>query len=92
LFRAGNYYWQFSRRAEHNISISWVEHADYSAPDFITRLHTIYVQVKYYAKKLIDVVSKDGGFTVGPITELDNTKPELVKIWVEFTRECGVYK
>jgi uroporphyrinogen-III decarboxylase len=49
-------------------------------------------QIKNYAKRLIDVVGKGGGFIMGPITELDNTKPELVKVWVDFTREYGVYR
>jgi hypothetical protein len=48
-------------------------------------------QVKEYAKKLIDVVGKGGGFIMGPNTELDYAKPELVKVWVDATREYGVY-
>ena len=46
-------------------------------------------QVKDYAKKLIDVVGK-GGFIMGSNTVLDDAKPELVKVWVDFTREYGV--
>jgi len=49
-------------------------------------------QVKAYAKKLIDVVGKGGGFIMGSNTVLDDAKPELVKVWVDFTREYGVYR
>ncbi len=49
-------------------------------------------QVKAYAKKLIDVVGKDGGFIMCSNSELDYAKPELVKVWVDFTREYGVYR
>jgi uroporphyrinogen-III decarboxylase len=48
-------------------------------------------QVKEYAKKLIDVVGKGGGFIMGPNTMMDYAKPELVKVWVDFTREYGIY-
>jgi len=49
-------------------------------------------QVKAYAKKLIDVVGKGGGFIMGSNTVLDNANPKLVKVWVDFTREYGVYR
>jgi len=49
-------------------------------------------QVKDYAKKLIDVVGKDGGFIMAPNAELDYAKPELMRVWVDFTREYGVYR
>ena len=48
--------------------------------------------VKDYAKKLIDVVGKDGGFIMGPRSAMDECNPELVKVWVEFTKEYGVYR
>jgi hypothetical protein len=48
-------------------------------------------QVKEYAKKLIDVVGKDGGFIMGPKSAMDETNPELVKVWFDFTKEYGVY-
>jgi hypothetical protein len=41
---------------------------------------------------LIDVVGKDGGFMMGSNTVLDSAEPELVKVWVDFTREYGVYQ
>jgi hypothetical protein len=49
-------------------------------------------QVKEYARKLIDVVGKDGGFLMAPRSSMDNTDPALVKIWFDFTKEYGVYK
>jgi hypothetical protein len=48
--------------------------------------------VKAYAKKLIDVVGNDGGFIMSSNTVLDYARPDLVKVWVDFTREYGVYR
>lgn len=48
-------------------------------------------EVKAYAKKLIDVVGKDGGFIMGPRSAMDECDPKLVRIWAEFTKEYGVY-
>jgi len=48
--------------------------------------------VKEQAKKMIDVVGKDGGFIMNSSTVLDEAKPDLVKFWVEFTKEYGVYR
>lgn len=47
--------------------------------------------VKEYAKKLIYVVGKDGSFIMGTRSAMDEMKPELVKVWVDFTKEYGVY-
>ncbi len=47
--------------------------------------------VRDYAKKLIDVVGKGGGFVMGPRSIMDEANVELVKVWVEFTKEYGVY-
>jgi hypothetical protein len=49
-------------------------------------------QVKDYAKKLIDVVGKGGGFVMSSATVMDEADPELVKVWKDFTREYGVYR
>ena len=49
-------------------------------------------KVKAYAKELIDVLGKDGGFIMGPKSAMDEAKPELVKVWFEFTKEYGTYK
>jgi hypothetical protein len=48
-------------------------------------------QIKDYAKKLIDIVGKDGGFIMSSNTVLDDADPERVKMWMDFTREYGVY-
>jgi uroporphyrinogen-III decarboxylase len=49
-------------------------------------------QVKTYAKRLIDEVGEGGGFIMAANTELDYANPELVKVWIDFTKEYGVYK
>jgi uroporphyrinogen-III decarboxylase len=49
-------------------------------------------QVKDYAKKLIDVVGRDGGYIMSSNTVLDFAQPELVKVWSDFTKEYGVYR
>lgn len=49
-------------------------------------------QIKDYAKKLIDVVGKGGGFIMGPRSAMDECDPELVRVWVDFTKEYGVYR
>ncbi len=48
-------------------------------------------QIREYAKKLIDVVGKDGGFIMTSRGSMDDSDPELVKVWADFTREYGVY-
>jgi hypothetical protein len=48
--------------------------------------------IEGHAKTLIDVVGKDGGFIMGPRSAMDECDPERVKIWVNFTKEYGVYK
>jgi hypothetical protein len=48
-------------------------------------------KVKAYAKKLIDVLGKGGGFIMGPKSAMDESNPELVKVWFDFTKEYGVY-
>ncbi len=58
----------------------------------ISLLHTGPVdEVKAYAQKLIDVVGKDGGFIMSSNTVLDDADPYLVKVWLDFTKEYGVY-
>ena len=49
-------------------------------------------EIREYAKELIDVAGRDGGFIMSSNTVLDDADPERVKIWVEFTREYGVYR
>jgi len=49
-------------------------------------------QIKDYSKKLIDVVGKDGGFIMSTDTVMDDADPELVRVWIDFTKEYGVYR
>jgi uroporphyrinogen-III decarboxylase len=49
-------------------------------------------EVKDYTKKLIDVVGRGGGFIMSSRSFLDEADPALVKVWVDFTREYGVYR
>jgi hypothetical protein len=49
-------------------------------------------QVKEYTRILIDVVGKDGGFIMGPRSVMDEADPALVKIWVDYTKEYGLYR
>jgi len=36
-------------------------------------------------------IGKDGGFIMSARATLDEAKPELVRVWADFTREYGVY-
>jgi uroporphyrinogen-III decarboxylase len=49
-------------------------------------------EVREWTKKVCQVVGKNGGFvmTTG-IGEMEGCKPELVKVWVDATKEYGVY-
>lgn len=49
-------------------------------------------EIKAYAKKLIDTVGKDGGYIMGPKSIMDEANPALVKVWMDFTKEYGVYR
>jgi len=46
-------------------------------------------QVRDYTKKLIDTFAKDGGFIMSCAGVMDECDPELVKVWVDATREYG---
>ena len=49
-------------------------------------------EIKDYAKKLIDVIGKDGGYIMAARSSLDEVDPKLLKVWVDFTKEYGKYK
>ena len=49
-------------------------------------------EVRAHAKMLIDMVGKGGGYIMGPKSIMDEAKPELVKVWIDFTKEYGVYR
>ena len=48
-------------------------------------------QVRAETKKVIETIGQDGGFIMSSSTVLDEADPELVRVWVEATREYGVY-
>jgi hypothetical protein len=48
--------------------------------------------VKAGAKRLIDVLGKDGGYIMGSRSAMDEANPKLVKVWFDFTKEYGVYR
>ena len=48
-------------------------------------------QVRELTKKLIAEVGKGGGYIMGPNTVMDYANPELVRVWVDATREYGYY-
>ncbi len=49
-------------------------------------------EVKDYAKKLIDVAGKDGGFIMDAGAIIDEAKPENIRALTDFTKEYGVYR
>ncbi len=49
-------------------------------------------EVRAYTKKLIDVAGKDGGYVMACRAPMDETEPALVKTWMDYTREYGVYR
>ncbi len=48
-------------------------------------------QVREHTKKMCEEVGKGGGFVMAAGTAMDYCKPELVKVWVEATKEYGQY-
>ena len=46
--------------------------------------------VREYAKKLIDVLGKGGGYIMGPNSAMDEANPELVRVWFDFTKTYRV--
>ncbi len=48
-------------------------------------------QVRDETKKIIEAIGQDGGFIMSSNTVLDEADPELVRVWVEATREYGAH-
>jgi uroporphyrinogen-III decarboxylase len=49
-------------------------------------------EVRALTKQLCQAVGKGGGFIMSTgIGEMEGCKPELVKVWVDATKEYGVY-
>ena len=49
-------------------------------------------EVIRYTRWLIDNIGKGGGYVMGCRTPMDKTEPELVKAWIDTTKEYGIYK
>jgi hypothetical protein len=49
-------------------------------------------QIKDYAKKLIDVAGRDGGFIMDAGAIIDDARPENLRALTDFTKEYGVYR
>lgn len=47
--------------------------------------------VKEYTRKIIDTAGGDGGLIMATNTVLDEANPELIKVWVDYTKEYGRY-
>jgi uroporphyrinogen-III decarboxylase len=48
-------------------------------------------EIKEHTRKLINVVGKDGGYIMATRGSLDEADPALVRIWMDYAREYGVY-
>jgi len=48
-------------------------------------------EVRFYCKKLIDHVGRDGGFIMDAAAHVSEAKPENLRVMFDFTREYGVY-
>jgi hypothetical protein len=48
--------------------------------------------VREYARKMIDVCGKDGGFIMSTRSPVDDANPECLKALIDFTIEYGVYR
>jgi hypothetical protein len=48
-------------------------------------------QVRDLTKQFCEKVGKCGGYIMGTNTAMDECNPELVKVWVDATKEYGVY-
>ncbi len=48
-------------------------------------------QVRAHTRELCESVGKGGGFIMGTSTAMNDCRPELVKVWVDATKEYGNY-
>jgi uroporphyrinogen-III decarboxylase len=48
-------------------------------------------KVREHTKLLCQVLGKDGGYIMGANSSMDECDPNLVKVWVEATKEYGAY-
>lgn len=60
-------------------------------PNAMLRAGTV-EEIREHTKKLCQIVGRGGGYIMGTgVGELAGSKPELVKAWVDATKEFGVY-
>lgn len=58
----------------------------------VSMLTTSPDEVRAWTKRLCEEVGKDGGFVMSTnIGDMEGSKPELVKVWVDATKEYGQY-
>ncbi len=58
----------------------------------VSMLTTSADEVRAWTKRLCEEVGKDGGFVMSTnIGDMEGAKPELVKVWVDSTKEFGTY-
>jgi uroporphyrinogen-III decarboxylase len=48
-------------------------------------------QIRGLTREMIEVVGKDGGFIMGASSSMAEADPDLVKVWVDATKEYGAY-
>jgi len=48
-------------------------------------------EIREQTRQMCRVLGKNGGFIMGPNSSMDECNPELVKVWVDATKEYGVY-
>ena len=48
-------------------------------------------KVRTETKKIIETIGQDGGFIMSSTSVLDEADPDLVRVWVEATKEFGQY-
>jgi hypothetical protein len=48
-------------------------------------------QIRSLTRELVEVVGRDGGFIMGASSSMAEADPQRVKVWVDATREYGVY-
>jgi HAMP domain-containing protein len=49
-------------------------------------------QVRERTRKVCEIVGRGGGFIMNTeVGELERSDPELIRVWIDATREFGVY-
>jgi hypothetical protein len=46
-------------------------------------------KVREQTKKMCEILGKDGGFIMAANSSMDQCNPDLVKVWVDATKEYG---